>query len=168
VNSCKVATMAPYFPASEKVRDALAGYLESLSKDNCPVPRGKRQGLCNLLGVYIGRLWNDAHINTSELYEVNRLMTALMMFWPGASPSPAYPVPAPSGFYSSGRQAHMAAFDQTPDLWVGTYGSDRKNLAAWMSDQLKKLECRRTPKPTIKHGGVTQDSNVVYIRSNYD
>lgn len=156
MNSCKVATMALTFPSNEKVRDALAGYLESLSKDNCPVPRGRRQGLCNLLRGFFSVLWNDDRIDGRESDALVTLVYKLMKSWPGYSGSNAYPVPAPAG-WSGYTHPHLMAFESTPDLWVGHYGSDRKNLAAWMADQLKVMECRPVPKPTVKHGGVSQD-----------
>ena len=66
------------------------------------------------------------------------IMGKLMLLWPESSGDPLYPVPNPRGLPKRSPYNTFSHHCDRDTLWVGKYGEKRKELAAWMLEQLRK------------------------------
>ena len=66
------------------------------------------------------------------------IMGKLMLLWPESSGDPLYPVPNPRGLPKRSPYNTFSHHCDRDTLWVGKYGEKRKELVAWMLEQLRK------------------------------
>ena len=66
------------------------------------------------------------------------IMEKLMLLWPESSGDPLYPVPNPRGLPKRSPYNTFSHHCDRDTLWVGKYGEKRKELVAWMLEQLRK------------------------------
>lgn len=66
------------------------------------------------------------------------IMEKLMLLWPESSGDPLYPVPNPRGLLKSSPYHTFSYHCDRGTLWAGKYGALRKELVAWMLEQLRK------------------------------
>ena len=65
------------------------------------------------------------------------IMGKLMELWPEASDDKLYPVPNPRRLLKSSPYHTFCYHCDRGTLWAGKYGALRKELAAWMLEQLR-------------------------------
>lgn len=96
-------------------------------------------GICRQVRSYLVRshLAPEGHYNTTAM-EAIELMEKLMLLWPEASDDKLYPVPNPRSLLKSSPYRTFSYHCDRGTLWVGKYGEKRKELVAWMLEQLRK------------------------------
>lgn len=66
------------------------------------------------------------------------MMEALMLLWPESSGDPLYPVPNQRRLLKRSPYDTFRHHYYRGTLWAGKYGEKRKELVAWMLEQLRK------------------------------
>ncbi len=91
-------------------------------------------GICRQVRAYIApKGYYDA-----VAMEAIEIMEKLMLLWPEASDDKLYPVPNPRRLLESSPYRTFCYHCDRGTLWVGKYGEKRKELVAWMLEQLRK------------------------------
>ena len=70
--------------------------------------------------------------------DASDIMEKLMLLWPESSGDPLYPVPNPRGLLKRSPYNTFRHHCDRDTLWAGKYGEKRKELVAWMLEQLRK------------------------------
>ena len=96
-------------------------------------------GICRQVRSYLGRsyLTPKGYYNPTAM-EAIEIMENLMLLWPKASDDKLYPVQNPRRLLKSSPYHTFCYHCDRGTLWAGKYGALRKELAAWMLEQLRK------------------------------
>lgn len=91
-------------------------------------------GICRQVRAYVapfGRYDSNAS-------DVVSTMDMLMRMWPKATKDSLYPIPNPNKILRGSPYRTFCYHCDRGTLWAGKYGALRKELVAWMLEQLRK------------------------------
>lgn len=91
-------------------------------------------GICRQVRAYVAP---KGYYNPTAM-EAVEIMEKMMLLWPEASDDTLYPVPNPRRLLKNSPYRTFSYHCDRGTLWVGKYGALRKELVAWMLEQLRK------------------------------
>lgn len=94
-------------------------------------------GICRQVRDYVRKESQQGYFDAVAVDAVN-IMGRLMRLWPESSDDELYPVPNPRKVLKSSPYLTFRHHHDRGTLWAGKYGALRKELVAWMLEQLKK------------------------------
>ena len=101
--------------------------------ENIDTSKGS-DGICRQVRAYITPKGPQGGYNAVAM----GIMGTLMELWPEASNDKLYPVPNPRRPLKSSPYRTFSYHCDRGTLWAGEYGEKRKELVAWMLEQLRK------------------------------
>ena len=104
--------------------------------ENIDTSKGS-DGICRQVRAYITQKSPQGCYDALAM-DTSDIMEKLMELWPEASDDKLYPVPNPRGPLKRSPYTAYIHHRDRGTLWAGKYGKKRKELVAWMLEQLRK------------------------------